>query len=108
MLQAQLQPNQKQRDLPLKHRHRELLRCLENIGELDLVSLKQELNASESTIRRDLQVLEQEGLLVRTFGGARLAPHKSLVQLIFGDRTLEMLREKRRRERSGEILEIID
>jgi len=79
----------------LKRRHRSLLQFLEQVGEADLGVLTGELEASESTIRRDLQTLEAEGLLVRTFGGARLAPHQSLVQLIFGKRTLERLQEKR-------------
>jgi len=88
-----LRPDQNKR--VLKRRHQSLLQFLEKVGEADLAVLTRELEASESTIRRDLQTLEAEGLLVRTFGGARLAPHQSLVQLIFGKRTLERLQEKR-------------
>ena len=37
---------------------------------LDLETLCRELDASESSVRRDLDVLEQEGALKRVYGGA--------------------------------------
>ena len=43
---------------------------LESKDFLALESLCRELNASESSIRRDLGVLEQQGTLKRVYGGA--------------------------------------
>jgi DeoR/GlpR family transcriptional regulator of sugar metabolism len=39
-----------------------------------LKELSETLQASESTIRRDLEYLEQQGLLERTYGGALIVP----------------------------------
>jgi DeoR/GlpR family transcriptional regulator of sugar metabolism len=43
-----------------------------------LKDLSQALQASESTIRRDLEHLEQQGLLERTYGGAVVVPGKAV------------------------------
>lgn len=49
----------------------ELLAQLEADGEMALSVLAEKLNASEATIRRDVAVLAEQGLLIRTHGGAR-------------------------------------
>ena len=43
---------------------------LEAQGFVDLATLCQELDTSESTVRRDLIVLQDEGVLTRVHGGA--------------------------------------
>ncbi len=44
---------------------------------LDLATLARDLNASESTIRRDLDQLAAKGVLTRTHGGAMAVEHKT-------------------------------
>lgn len=78
----------------MKPRHLELLAAIEEHGELKLSRLVDMTGASEATIRRDLQKLEDAGCLVRTFGGARMPPARSLLDQLFGKRTLHMRRQK--------------
>jgi len=51
-------------------RQRKIRELLEVEEFLDMERLKAELDASESTIRRDLAGLESEGILKRVYGGA--------------------------------------
>ena len=78
----------------MKTRHSELLAAIEEHREVKLSRLVETTGASEATIRRDLQKLEDAGRVVRTFGGARMAPSRSLVDQAFGNRTLIMRRQK--------------
>lgn len=57
----------------------ELLARLNSQGEMALAELARILNASEATIRRDVAVLAEQGLLIRTHGGAR--PTTGLAEL---------------------------
>lgn len=50
-----------------------LLASLSGRGEVQLSDLASELGASAATIRRDVAALAEQGLLVRTHGGARSA-----------------------------------
>jgi DeoR family transcriptional regulator, fructose operon transcriptional repressor len=47
-----------------------ILATLESVGEADIKTLAAELKVAEITIRRDLNVLAEDGLLYRTHGGA--------------------------------------
>ena len=51
-------------------RQKEILRFLDEKGSVTVEELTERLDASESTIRRDLAVLHQKGALVKVFGGA--------------------------------------
>ena len=51
-------------------RQEEILRMLESRGSVTVQELKETFQASESTIRRDLNVLHKKGVLVKVFGGA--------------------------------------
>lgn len=51
-------------------RHHRLLEILREQKTADLESLASALNVSSSTVRRDLDALEQQGLVERTHGGA--------------------------------------
>jgi DeoR family fructose operon transcriptional repressor len=53
---------------------------LENRDFIDSETLGRELDASESSVRRDLDILEEEGVLKRVYGGAvsvQAAPHRA-------------------------------
>ena len=51
-------------------RQEEILRMLEQKGSVTVQELKDVFGASESTIRRDLNILHKKGALIKVFGGA--------------------------------------
>ena len=53
-----------------EQRRRQILQILDTHGSTTLTELTRLLGASESTVRRDLQEMDNKGLLVRVFGGA--------------------------------------
>ncbi len=53
-----------------------LLKLLEEKGSITVSEVKDTLSASASTIRRDIAALDQEGKLVKVFGGAVAADQK--------------------------------
>lgn len=67
-----------------------LIAILTECGEIDVLKLVKELNASEATIRRDLTTLQNQGALIRTPGGARLQARRSLVNRTFQEKWTQM------------------
>lgn len=53
-------------------RQEEILRLLTLKGSVTVQELKEYFDASESTIRRDLNALDEKGALIKVFGGAML------------------------------------
>src|SRR5436190_20545988 len=51
-------------------RHNTILKVIENRGFVSITDLAAELGASESTVRRDLEYLDNIGQIRRTRGGA--------------------------------------
>ena len=78
----------------VRQRQERLLVLLDEQGEFDVPALVRALGASEATLRRDLGVLEEQGLLVRTFGGARSIRSASLVSRTFTEKRRRMRKEK--------------
>jgi DeoR/GlpR family transcriptional regulator of sugar metabolism len=58
-------------------RRREIADLIRRQSTVRLKELSQALHASESTIRRDLEYLERQGLLERTYGGAVVVPQEA-------------------------------
>ena len=54
----------------MNDRQEKIYKILNKRGSASVDTLKREVFASEATIRRDLKQMEQEGLLIRTWGGA--------------------------------------
>lgn len=54
----------------MKDRHNQILQLINQFGKVETKQLVVELNVSIETIRRDLNLLSQKGLLYRTHGGA--------------------------------------
>jgi len=54
----------------LNDRQEKIFKLLNQQGSVSIKQLKEEMYASEATIRRDLAKMEQDGLLLRTWGGA--------------------------------------
>ncbi|MFC0308096.1 DeoR/GlpR family DNA-binding transcription regulator [Gallibacterium trehalosifermentans] len=61
-----------------KQRRHAILKCLEKQGEVTVEQLVNQFETSEVTIRKDLSALEQNGLLLRRYGGAILMPAEAL------------------------------
>lgn len=53
-----------------EERKNEILRELNKTGKVKVVELVEQFHVSEETIRRDLMILEEKGLLKRVYGGA--------------------------------------
>jgi len=51
-------------------RRQHILEAIEKVGRLSVVELSTRFEVSEATIRHDLQALSEQGLLLRTVGGA--------------------------------------
>ncbi len=85
----------------MNERHKKMLAMLEERGEMDVAALSEALEASEATIRRDLSVLESDGKLQRTFGGAKIRPASSLLELTFQHKREQMRSEKERIARTA-------
>jgi DeoR/GlpR family transcriptional regulator of sugar metabolism len=58
----------------LRERRDRILNALRADGAASVRELAEALSVSESTIRRDLEILDRNGELVRTYGGAVLNP----------------------------------
>ena len=54
----------------MNDRKEKIFAILNRQGSVSVEQLKRELFASEATVRRDLKQMEQEGLLIRKWGGA--------------------------------------
>jgi DeoR/GlpR family transcriptional regulator of sugar metabolism len=81
---AQMQPEERQ------HRIAEFL---QNVEFASLEEIAQKVDASVSTVRRDLSILEAAGNFQRTHGGARVITPKS-DEFIFSARDTRQLEEK--------------
>lgn len=57
----------------VSNRREEIFRRLQEQGTLFIDQLSQDLNVSEVTIRRDLNILEASGNIIRFHGGAKLS-----------------------------------
>lgn len=84
----------------LEERRQNILDLIEQEGRAAVVELSQRFGVSEVTIRSDLQALEDQGMIVRTHGGAIPAPdskyHLSLIK-----RRQQHIAEKRRIGEAG-------
>jgi DeoR/GlpR family transcriptional regulator of sugar metabolism len=75
-------------------RRQQILNLLEETGSLDVGDLADRFAVSVVTIRKDLDDLERQGLLQRTFGGAVFS-HRSRFNRSFLERASQHLPEKR-------------
>lgn len=53
-------------------RRKDIMLQIQKTGEADVNDLSTQFNVSKSTIRRDLNFLEEEGIISRLYGGAKL------------------------------------
>lgn len=62
----------------LRERQNRIINALRPDGAASVRDLAKALDVSESTIRRDLEVLDRNGELMRTYGGAVLRPRETV------------------------------
>jgi len=80
-----------------KNRLREIFSILHKNGEISVKDLADHLLTSEMTIRRDLDVLEEEGIIRRVHGGAILATSYTANdrnQYLFGTEIQKNIKQK--------------
>ena len=72
-------------------------------GETSIQALAEAIGASLATVRRDLQILEQQGVISRTHGTARIANgvHAALVGSGLGAGVLVLADDKRARHHAA-------
>lgn len=60
-------------------REQEILKLLSSEGYITVKQLSRLLYTSESSVRRDLAILEKQGLVARSYGGVELCKNSSMV-----------------------------
>ncbi|MBI9099509.1 MAG: DeoR/GlpR transcriptional regulator [Spirochaetaceae bacterium] len=63
-------------------RQDKILSLLQNFRQISVVDLTERLGVSQVTIRKDLTTLEEQGLILRSHGGARLAQAMNQVSTV--------------------------
>src|SRR3569833_3514219 len=77
-----------------EERHKRIETYLKQVEFASLEELAKQVDASVSTVRRDLTLMETTGVLKRTHGGARLGEAPPSVVFIFSARDTHQLAEK--------------
>lgn len=85
-----------------ERRYKQILKGLEERGVVQVKDLVKELQVSESTIRRDLQDLMNQGKLERVHGGAKKLP--SLEEESFEEKSSQKLLEKKKVAKTAALL----
>jgi DeoR family transcriptional regulator of aga operon len=75
-------------------RMRMILSMLHQRENLELASLAKELGVSGATLRRDLADLDEQGLLVRTHGGARARNSQSEIRVRLRDNSFRAAKQR--------------
>lgn len=79
-----------------EERHGIILQLLRDKGSVTVAEIKEQLHISESTIRRDLNALDEEGKLTKVFGGAVLAESAPLVTELSVPQKLQVKEKEKR------------
>jgi DeoR/GlpR family transcriptional regulator of sugar metabolism len=77
----------------IAERHSKIMARLADSGKVVVTDLSSEFGVSEVTIRRDLAILEKQGLIQRTHGGA-VSSVKSRFELSFEQKSRRNIEEK--------------
>lgn len=76
-------------------RHEEILKILTRLRSISVQELTTRLKVSEVTIRKDLNILEEMGFIIRSHGSARLAENSSTLRTLNTRKNIN-IEEKRR------------
>jgi len=76
----------------MKHlpRHEEILKILSRLRTISVQELTNRLDVSEVTIRKDLNILEEMGFIIRSHGSARLAENSSSLRTLNTRKTVNI------------------
>lgn len=77
-------------------RQNKIMDRLGTVAECSVLELVRLTGASEATVRRDLLEMEKQGMLLRTFGGARRVEKQSMVLRTFDQRSSRCREAKER------------
>lgn len=80
-----------------KQRQELILQLLKEQGSVTVAEIRDYLDISESTVRRDITALDQEGKLVKVFGGAVAVPQAVTTQEYTVAQKEELNREEKER-----------
>ena len=80
-------------------RRREIIARLATNGKVIVTELARDFCVTEETIRRDLEKLDKEGLVSKTYGGA-VSKHSPALDLPYNIRESVNIAEKHNRRRS--------
>lgn len=89
-----------------EERRQEILHLLDIKGSVHVTDLSKELNVTEETIRRDLDILNQRKLLKRTHGGAVPVEINNKIELSFNIRQNKKIKEKK--QIAAKTIELIE
>lgn len=78
----------------IEERQKDILNLLKKSGSVKVIELSQRYQVSEDSIRRDLRLLEKDGYLKRTYGGAILPDKHITMPSPYTDRLLEQQETK--------------
>lgn len=78
-----------------EQRHELILQLIKEKGIIKVSDLVEIINTSESTIRRDLNILEEENYIKRVHGGATLVKSK-VDELSYKEKTSKSIEQKRK------------
>jgi DeoR family fructose operon transcriptional repressor len=77
-----------------EERWRAILDILSTHGKIRVNELSEQMNVSEATVRRDLEAMQGQGLLLRTHGGAMLSSQSTALEISFDESQTRLLPEK--------------
>jgi DeoR/GlpR family transcriptional regulator of sugar metabolism len=80
----------------IEERHQNILELIKEIGRVEVTELSKIFKLSEDSIRRDLRLMEEKGLVKRTYGGA-----------ILPDKCNQSARYKERKELNTEVKSLL-
>jgi DeoR/GlpR family transcriptional regulator of sugar metabolism len=90
--------------MDLESRHRAIISAVEVQGTVRVVELAKQLNVTEMTIRRDLSLLERQGLLKRVHGGGISARGRSYEPTLVLRNTVHVAEKQRIARLADELI----
>jgi DeoR family glycerol-3-phosphate regulon repressor len=78
---------------PVRERHEKIVQIIQSKGFVTIEHLAQEFGVTPQTIRRDINMLSEEGAIIRYHGGAGMA--SSVENVEYSQRKIMCLKEKR-------------
>lgn len=88
-----------------EERHRFIRQALDKMSIIQLQEISEQLNVSESTIRRDFAALEEKGVLIRVHGGAKKVKQQTHEASLPEKRHVHVLEKQLIGKKAGQLVE---